>query len=46
MMFQKIILPPSSGLKKKPNKQASKQPSVCYLLGLHFNPEDGGSVFI
>jgi hypothetical protein len=47
-MFQKNMLPPFSGSRSKPSKQ---QIEVCllrssHLLGLLFDPEDGGCMFV
>jgi hypothetical protein len=42
-MFQSSILPPYSGSKYK---TSSKPYSLYSLLGLHFDPEDVGSMFL
>jgi hypothetical protein len=44
-MYQTNVVPPSSGLKRKPRKQ----PARCNrktLLGLLLNSDDGGSTFL
>jgi hypothetical protein len=43
-MFQRNILPPSSG----PESDPSKNPTEAggFLLGLLFNPEDRGNKFL
>jgi hypothetical protein len=45
--FQRYISPPSSGSKCKLSENQQKQAAVSassagFLLGLHFDPEDGG----
>jgi hypothetical protein len=41
--------PAISGSKNKPSKEPAKLLSICFhagfLLGLFFNPEDGGNIF-
>jgi hypothetical protein len=49
--FQRNISPPSSGSKSKPSKKpAWKWMATCFhtgfLLGLFFNHEDGGDIFL
>jgi hypothetical protein len=48
MMFQKKILPPSSGSKRKPSKskQQEETDSAWFLLGFVFDLEGGGSKFL
>jgi hypothetical protein len=40
------MLPPSSGSKNKPRNQQALLAATCLLLGLFFDPEDGGDMFL
>jgi hypothetical protein len=41
-MFQKNMLPPASGL----NRKLTKKPECQGQLGLLFNPDDGGDMYL
>jgi hypothetical protein len=45
-MFWRDILPPFSGSKSKPSKIPAQLASAGRLLGLHFDPEDGGVMLL
>jgi hypothetical protein len=43
--FRRNISPPTSGSKSKPSKLTLPPASTGFLLGLLFDPEDGGDMF-
>jgi hypothetical protein len=47
-MFRRNVLPPSSGLKSKPNEQPAKygEQIAFWFLELLFDPEDGGRMLL
>jgi hypothetical protein len=49
-MFQRNISPPSSGLNskliKKPTEAGAQAAAGFFLLGLPFDPEDGGNIYL